>query len=215
MAIEYTPTFQPELHGKGPDPDGRGDGRHLFPDGKRWKYSSDCPLKPPQGEIHCIDKIVELESFCFRFHYVFPPSDRVHIWETDAYDKAKAELDIREQDYVRKQNLFKENIISNKAFQQAELEMKVAQVNYDYSQKKLLSMGISKNELDHPPSNHTDAGGSTIHITAPLSGVVTQRNARIGQKVNTSDMIFEIIDLETVWLEADVFEKDLTKISLL
>ena len=26
---------------KGPDPEGRGDGKHLFPDGKRWKKPSD------------------------------------------------------------------------------------------------------------------------------------------------------------------------------
>ena len=43
-------------------------------------------------------------------------------------------------------------------------------------------------------------------------GVITQRNASLGQKVNLSSELFEIIDVDNVWLEADIFEKDLQRI---
>jgi len=130
------------------------------------------------------------------------------------YDKAKAELEIQKQDFERKDKLFKENIISSKSFQEADLGRKVAEVNYNYAFKKLLALGMKENEIDNPPSDHSEAVGSTIHLYAPISGLTTHRDASIGQKVNTSSRMFEIINLRNVWLEADIFEKDLTKIKI-
>lgn len=130
------------------------------------------------------------------------------------YDKAKAELEIQKQNFERKEMLFKENIISSKSFQEADLAIKLAEVKYNYAFKKLLALGIKENEIDNPPSEHSDAVGSTIHLYAPISGLITHRNASIGQKVNMSSRLFEIINLNNVWLEADIFEKDLTKIKI-
>lgn len=128
------------------------------------------------------------------------------------YDKAKAELSIKRKNYERKKNLVKENIISQKSYQDTELEYKVAEVQYNYAVKKLLAMGVKKEEIDNPPTGHSEAVGSTIHVYAPISGVITYRDAKIGQKVNPSNKLFEIVDLNTVWLEADIYEKDLVKI---
>jgi len=130
------------------------------------------------------------------------------------YDKAKAELEIAEQSFKRQQNLFQENIISEKSYQEAELNIKVAQVNYNYAMKKLFAMGMTEDELYNPPTEHSDAVGSTIHMHSPISGVITAWDVSLGQKVNSSTQLFEIINLETVWLEADIFEKDLSKIKI-
>lgn len=130
------------------------------------------------------------------------------------YDKAKAELEIEKQNYARKKKLFDEKIISDKAFQESELQQRVAEVNFNYALKKLIALGIKEEEIDSPPVGHSDAVGSTIHIYAPIDGVITQRDASIGQKVDHSSRLFEIINLNNVWLEADIFEKDLTKISI-
>jgi cobalt-zinc-cadmium efflux system membrane fusion protein len=130
------------------------------------------------------------------------------------YDKAKAELEIRRQNFERRQKLFKENIISERAFQEAELSKNIAEVNYNYAMKKLLAIGITEDELDHPPTGHSNAIGSTIHIHAPISGVITSRDASVGQKVDPSTRLYEIINLETVWCEADIFEKDLTRVKI-
>ena len=130
------------------------------------------------------------------------------------YDKAKAELEIEKQNFERKQKLYQEKIISDKAFQEAELKKKVAEVNFNYAMKKLLALGIRENEIDDPPSDHSEAVGSTIHLYSPISGILTYRDASIGQKVGQATKLFEIINLKTVWLEADIFEKDLTKIKI-
>ena len=130
------------------------------------------------------------------------------------YDKAEAELDLARQILQRQEKLFTEKIISNRAFQEATLALKVAEVNFNYAEKKLMALGIKPEELNQPPEGHSNAVGSTIHVYAPISGVVTGRQASIGQKVNSATKMFELIDLSEVWLEADIFEKDLTQVKV-
>ena len=130
------------------------------------------------------------------------------------YDKTRAELEIQKQNFNRQSKLYEENIISKKAFQQAELDRKVAEVNFNYAMKKLMAIGITEEEVNNPPTGHSHAVGSTIHMHAPISGVITERNGAIGQKVDPSVRLFEIINLENVWCEADIFEKDLTQVKM-
>jgi cobalt-zinc-cadmium efflux system membrane fusion protein len=130
------------------------------------------------------------------------------------YDKAKAELEIQRQSFERRRKLYQENIISEKMFQESELDKKIAEVQCDYAVKKLLAIGIPENELDNPPTGHSNAVGSTIHVHAPISGVITVRNASIGQKVEPAHQLFQIINIEKVWCEADIFEKDIVKVAL-
>ncbi len=130
------------------------------------------------------------------------------------YDKARAELEIQRQDFMRKESLFKENVISQRAFQEAELAKRIAEVQHEYAMKKLLAVGVTQAELDTPPTGHSEAVGSTIHIHAPIAGVITARDASIGQKAGPNDRLLEIVDLSKVWCEADIFEKDLVQIRL-
>lgn len=49
----------------------------------------------------------------------------------------------------------------------------------------------------------------TLTLRAPSDGVVLQKNVVQGQAVMAGTPLFQIADLSTVWLEADVFENDL------
>jgi len=130
------------------------------------------------------------------------------------YDKAKTELEIKKTNYERQKKLYQKDIVSHKSFLDAELEKNISEVNYNYALKKLLAMGIKKDEIDNTLKEHSDVVGSTIRIYSPISGIITYRNASIGQKVDNSTKMFEIINLKSVWLEADIFEKDLTSVKI-
>ncbi len=51
-------------------------------------------------------------------------------------------------------------------------------------------------------------------ITAPFSGVVIEKDAVMGELAKPEGKLFTIADLNTVWIEADVSEKDLGKLSV-
>ncbi|HXI11146.1 MAG TPA: efflux RND transporter periplasmic adaptor subunit [Thermoanaerobaculia bacterium] len=51
-------------------------------------------------------------------------------------------------------------------------------------------------------------------ITAPVSGIVTRKLVVPQQYVTAGQTLFEVADLSTVWVEADVYEQDLSKIAI-
>ncbi|MFN8063458.1 MAG: efflux RND transporter periplasmic adaptor subunit [Vicinamibacterales bacterium] len=52
----------------------------------------------------------------------------------------------------------------------------------------------------------------SITVPAPMSGVVTERNAFPNQKVTPDSDLYTITDLSHVWIVADVFESDIADI---
>jgi RND family efflux transporter MFP subunit len=53
---------------------------------------------------------------------------------------------------------------------------------------------------------------ATFALNAPIDGIVVERNATVGASVGTDANLFKIIDLSRVWIDADVFEKDLPRV---
>ena len=49
---------------------------------------------------------------------------------------------------------------------------------------------------------------ATTTVPAPIDGVVTERGANVGLNVDTATKLFTVVDLSTVWIVANVYEKD-------
>lgn len=60
----------------------------------------------------------------------------------------------------------------------------------------------------------TGRAAREITLTAPRSGVVLEKPAIEGMRINTGDPLFKIADLSQVWLLADVQEQDLGKLKI-
>jgi Cu(I)/Ag(I) efflux system membrane fusion protein len=54
----------------------------------------------------------------------------------------------------------------------------------------------------------------SMPVYAPISGFVTGRTAFHGMKVSPADTLFDIVDLTSVWVIADVYEYELPRLSL-
>lgn len=57
-------------------------------------------------------------------------------------------------------------------------------------------------------------GASGYELTAPIAGVITKREATIGRMVDLEEMLFEIVDTSSLWVEVDVPETELQRISV-
>jgi len=126
-------------------------------------------------------------------------------------EKAMAELEISKRKLERVSNLHQRDIISEKSLQEARLEKQLAEASLKFTLKRMSALGIEPQEIDHT-TGHTDNTGSTAHVHAPISGTITYRNAGVGQKVDQTTKLFEIMNLENVWLDIDIFERDLTAV---
>ena len=55
-------------------------------------------------------------------------------------------------------------------------------------------------------------GGSRVTVAAPIGGEVESRPISVGQMVEAGQTLASILNTDTVWVESDVFEKDLPKV---
>lgn len=60
----------------------------------------------------------------------------------------------------------------------------------------------------------TEGGGSQITVTTPIGGAVETRPANAGEMVQAGQPLASILNAEVVWVESDVFEKNLSAIKV-
>jgi Cu(I)/Ag(I) efflux system membrane fusion protein len=54
----------------------------------------------------------------------------------------------------------------------------------------------------------------TLQLTAPMTGVVVEKNVLPGQMINSGMLLYRIADLSEVWLDAEVYEYELSLIKV-
>ena len=57
-------------------------------------------------------------------------------------------------------------------------------------------------------------GGNQVTVTAPISGHVHERPVNVGQVVAAGEVLATVVNTNSVWVESNVFEKDLPRIRL-
>lgn len=122
------------------------------------------------------------------------------------YLKAKSEFAFTEREYERQKELYKENIVSGKKFQQAEAQYKSQKALLQSLENKLSIIGIS-------PANV--ANGHMVRsviIKSPISGYVHHVDVSIGSFVDPAKEIFSIVDISHIHVDLQVYEKDISKI---
>jgi cobalt-zinc-cadmium efflux system membrane fusion protein len=122
---------------------------------------------------------------------------------------SQKDLELSEKTYAMTQDLFEHEAASRMALQQAENDLAKARAKVAQAEEVLHVLGF----------DDTAAGGgralaSRMPIHAPISGTVTERTITNGQFVgNDSNALLTIADLSTVWVQADIFERDLHRIA--
>jgi len=55
---------------------------------------------------------------------------------------------------------------------------------------------------------------ASIWMRAPISGIIVSKNAVRGQQVNPGDQLFSLATLERVWITADIYEDDFSRVKV-
>ncbi len=124
------------------------------------------------------------------------------------YLEAKNQFEFAKTDYERQQELAKENVNALKTLQQAKTTYTSWQTKENGLRVKLKMLNINLASLEAGQMT------STINLYSPINGYVTQVNVNIGKFVNSSDVIFQIVDTEHLHVELTVFEKDVPKLKI-
>ena len=103
---------------------------------------------------------------------------------------------------VRALNLARAAILTN--YQQARSDVQAAEVDAANSRNSLAILG-------------QPTASGLLRITSPVAGEIVERNVNPGQTVDQSQMtpwqMFTISDTKRVWVEGDIYEKDLASVA--
>ena len=130
---------------------------------------------------------------------------------------ARAELDrlrVQERNLTRQADraraLAEIGAVPKKEFEQASAEQQATQQSIK-SQESVIAGILAR--LQRFGISQTDVQGPHLTtITSPLAGVVTKQEASPGEVVESASALFTIADLSTVWVQAEVYEKDLGRL---
>lgn len=124
---------------------------------------------------------------------------------------ARANLIAAENHLRRESALEQQQLSSAPVVERARAEVKALEAEKHGAEQQLLAMGITGDELKKLASGH---GPRHITLRAPLDGEVVSRYAVLGQVVGPTEPVLRIANLDRVWVELDVFERDLAHVAL-
>jgi len=95
----------------------------------------------------------------------------------------------------------------------AQQELQEAEAAVAISRSRLLILGYSRQDIETMDPIAEAERVAYYPIRSPIAGTVIAKHARLSKHVEAEAELIEIADLSTVWLRADVFEKDLEAVA--
>jgi membrane fusion protein, heavy metal efflux system len=146
-----------------------------------------------------------------------------YLSERAALRQAESNRDVKRSSLARAESLIKIEAIAQQEldarraeFQHAEAAVGSGQARVARVEEQLHRFGLSDAEVralapDANEAPHRAASHGTLR--APFAGVITKLDVAAGEVVESERELFTIADLSTVWVLADVYEKDLAKVA--
>ena len=133
--------------------------------------------------------------------------DSLEVGEArSARAQALAELNVAKAALERAESLRAENIVPEREYLRARGDFEKARAALAAANDKLKMLGVGVSAQGE--------SGSVFTVEAPFAGTVIEKSAVPGALSDPAKPLFTIADLSTVWIEANVFERDLPRIVL-
>ena len=131
--------------------------------------------------------------------------DSIELGEArSGYLQAASEAAVTQAGLDRAERLQTDNIIPEKDYLRARAEQQKAHAALRAASDKLRMMGVDPKKLS----------GSVFPLVAPFAGTVIEKDAVLGELAHPDASLFTVADLSTLWIESDLFEKDLGKVKV-
>ena len=128
------------------------------------------------------------------------------------YLAAKAELAAHERELRRTEKLAEIGSASRQELENVHAEHTAASTAVQSLRSRLSLLGLGAANIDKLVSQSDIV--ESVSIPAPINGVITARTANIGLNVDPAMALFTVVDLSTVWLVGDVYERDFSRVRI-
>lgn len=117
---------------------------------------------------------------------------------------------LAQNEFDRDQQLFDEGIISERRLQETTTRSRIAATSFNEHRHLLQIAGLSTQEVNSLETEQKLL--EVLEIRAPFDGVVLERMATAGQRLDAMSPVYRLADLETLWLEINVPQEKLAAV---
>lgn len=134
--------------------------------------------------------------------------DQSYVQIQHDYLTTKQQLAFASKDYARQKELNASQAVSEKNFQLSESEYTKQRITLKSLEEKLKLIQINPGTLT------ANSISKSVNIYAPISGIITKVDVNIGKYVSATDILFQIMDNQSMYAKLNVFEKDAANLSI-
>ncbi len=129
---------------------------------------------------------------------------------TSAFYSANADYELAQVNFERESQLYESGVAARKTLSSAETELRVADANMNAAEKKLHVLGFTEDQIEVLKGTHQV--NPNITLFSPIAGKVVTNTAVLGAMVDETTEILTIMDPSLLWVEAAIYERDISKI---
>ena len=118
---------------------------------------------------------------------------------------------LAQANFKREERLWQKKVTSEQEYLDARQALAEVRISKNSAEQQLHALGCSEKALNNLASSK-HATFTHYSITAPIAGTVIVKQITLGEQVSTESDVFTIADLSTVWVNINIYQKDLIKI---
>lgn len=135
--------------------------------------------------------------------------DSVELGEAQSvYAQTASEHSMAKANFERVEKLHAEQIVPEKEFLRVRSEYEKSRAALRAADDKLRLLGVA------PAKQGTTGSPSVFPLNAPFAGTVIEKDAVLGELAQPEKSIFTVADLSVLWIDGDLYEKDLAKVKI-
>lgn len=117
--------------------------------------------------------------------------------------QTKAEFELAQSSFSREQTLFEKGISAKKDFE-------ASRVVLNSTEAKLKAL---ESNLKILTGLATSSEQGTFEVKSQKAGTIVEKHVTVGQVIGANQLLFRAIDLSKLWASANIYEKDISKVS--
>jgi RND family efflux transporter MFP subunit len=128
------------------------------------------------------------------------------------YLSMRAEFQAVEQEITRTTRLAEIGAASQQELERIHAEHVRHRTELESARTRLQLLGMTPMQVDALAS--TGQVAATTTVVSPIAGVVTARTANPGTSVDPATLLITVVDLSTVWVVGELYERDFSRVSI-
>ncbi len=131
------------------------------------------------------------------------------VLQREFLDALNANL-LAQNEFERDQQLFDEGIVSGRRLQETTTRARIAATSFNEHRQLLQIAGLSNNEIRSLENEQKLL--QVLEIRAPFDGVILDRMATAGERLDAMSPVYRLGDLSALWLEINVPQEKLAAV---